>query len=201
MTKTLLNQNQVDPLVVTEDNLSLSDVTTADFSLSQHGLVPKGVAGKVLGSGGWENPRKSFSHSLRPYSALAAPADNTTYYFGMDTNFSGAPTTVQSNHNSRSFIPFSCKLTDVMLYVSVIAGSNEAVPFSFVQYANSAGGVPVSTDAIVDVVMDGTTPYYVVNDLNIDAIGGQLFTIKIACPAWATNPTSLYLGAILVFSG
>lgn len=56
MSKTKLNQDQIEDLAVTESNLSLSDVTTNDSTTLKHGLLPKlsGVAGQILsGLGTW----------------------------------------------------------------------------------------------------------------------------------------------------
>lgn len=115
------------------------------------------------------------------------PADATTYYVG----FSLTPGTSATNDAMK--VPATGTITRVMLhiYVNGSTGTTESVS----QYIR----VNNTTDVTI-----GTTTTYNAAHVTVDSgavsqavTAGDTIILKVVCPTWATNPTSVYWYAVV----
>lgn len=117
-----------------------------------------------------------------------SPADSTTYYL---SPFDGTLVTNAANNKTR--IPRAGKVLAVYLDGTVTGtlGTTENTTVSF--RLNDTTDTTISS-----TVTFNATPFSVSNTaLGISVAAGDYFNIKVATPAWATNPTSIYMLAMV----
>ncbi|MBK8200333.1 MAG: hypothetical protein IPK75_18455 [Acidobacteria bacterium] len=109
------------------------------------------------------------------------PADSTTYYFGA---LPIAPATTGAER--RLHVPRAGTITrvDVTSYAKT-AGSNESV--SLYVRKNDTSDTLVAT-----VSTSANLRYFQASGLSIAVAAGDYIEIKLVCPAWGTNPLSVY---------
>lgn len=118
-----------------------------------------------------------------------SPADSTTYYL---SPWSGAALgTTAANNKIR--IPRAGKVLAVYLD-GVVAGTLATTENSTVSFRLN----DTTDTTISSTVKFSATPYSYSNTaLGISVAAGDYFNIKIATPAWVTNPTSVYMLAMV----
>ena len=109
------------------------------------------------------------------------PADSTTYYF---VALPIAPATTGAER--RLHVPRAGTITrvDVTSYAKT-AGSNESV--SLYVRKNDTSDTLVAT-----VSTSANLRYFQASGLSIAVAAGDYIEIKLVCPAWGTNPLSVY---------
>lgn len=109
------------------------------------------------------------------------PADSTTYYFGA---LPIAPATTGAER--RLHVPRAGTITrvDVTSYAKT-AGSAESV--SLYVRKNDTSDTLVAT-----VSTSANLRYFQASGLSIAVAAGDYIEIKLVCPAWGTNPLSVY---------
>ena len=109
------------------------------------------------------------------------PADSTTYYFG---SLPLPPSTTGAER--RLHVPRAGTITrvDVTSYAKT-AGSNESV--SLYVRKNDTSDTLVAT-----VSTSANLRYFQASGLSIAVAAGDYIEIKLVCPAWGTNPLSVY---------
>jgi len=115
------------------------------------------------------------------------PSDSSTYYFG------DAGTLSSNTNTGRIHIPKTGIITDFTFHSShLVLASNEDVTLSI--------RVNNTTDyALGTYKMDAAAGYLIVNNLNIPITTADYISIKMATPAWVTNPTTVvYGGTVLI---
>jgi hypothetical protein len=118
-----------------------------------------------------------------------SPADSTTYYFGSDWN-ANANTTWNLTSVE---IPKSGTLKRVFIKVRNAGTLSSGEAVSHYIRINDTTDVTVNTTATYD-----TTATNIVNSaLSTAVVAGDMVNLKIATPAWVTNPTSVRVSAIL----
>ena len=122
------------------------------------------------------------------WSLSVAPADSTTYYLSPHASFGLA--TAVANH--KFYVMRAGKITGIRLFGSVGGlGTAENSTVSF--RLNDTTDTTVSS-----VVVFNATPFTIVNtSLSVAVAVGDFFNIKIATPAWVTNPTSVNMYAMV----
>lgn len=116
-----------------------------------------------------------------------SPADSTTYYISA---FPGQGlTTVAANQKIR--IPRTGKILAVYLDGICTTGTTENSTVSF--RLNDTTDTTISS-----VVKFSASPFSFSNTaLSIAVTAGDYYNIKIVTPAWATNPTGIFMNAIV----
>lgn len=173
------------PGAVSEANLSTSDVTTLDVSTTKHGFAPKAPndAAKFLDGLGAYSVPPGYLITLN-LAVGNSPADGQTLYLGADT---AVFRTTYADASLR--IPRAGTLKNV--YVKVIVagtlGTTENVTLS------------IRINDTTDVALGTMTWAAVSTGLNANVsqavAAGDTFVLKIVCPTWATNPTTVRLWA------
>jgi len=114
------------------------------------------------------------------------PNDSKNYYFG---NFSGRAPRVDAGGYSIIYFPVAMLITRVDLnwWASGTAGSNEDVSLYLVING---------TDEYLVATVGNTDEHKLFSktDLEVAVEAGDWCEMKLATPAWATNPTSVSMG-------
>lgn len=183
-----------DGAAIPEGGLSLSDVTTADANASRHGLCPKlpnTVTDFLRGDGSWAAPGVDLGYALAAVAAeLSAPTDGVSYHFG---SLVAAPSSPSGYR--RIYIPKAGVIQAVYIfwYASSAAGSGEGISV-YVRKNDSA-------DTLVATIANTEARKTFYNaGLSLAVSQGDYIEIKVVCPTWATNPTSVYLGGTIYIS-
>lgn len=117
-------------------------------------------------------------------SALASPADSTTYFVGaaqvaaIGTTY--AATAVQ--------VPHAGTVVGVTISVTCVAGTAEDV-------AHYVRVNDTTDSAVVNIDYDATYKTGYSGSLSVPVAAGDTLALKIVTPAWATNPTGLRVWA------
>jgi len=168
---------------ITEAHLSISDNTTKDVSTSAHGFCPKAPndATKYLcGDGSWADPPGVCVSFMA--GDVFDPSDGTTYYFG--TYAYSAATTLSG---ASSPIPISGTITaaGVHWYGSATTTENLSI---YVCNDNS-------DEELIETIGIATQYKNFTNySMSLTANTSYLYALKVVCPTWSTNPTSVRLG-------
>lgn len=122
-------------------------------------------------------------YALQYFSASWDPADSTTYYF---SNMPGTGVTTASGRR-RIYVPRAGKITACYfaVIVSGTLGTTETATVSI--RLNDTTDTTVSSA----VDFDAAEQVFSKTDLAIAVAAGDWFNIKLACPAFATNPTTV----------
>lgn len=124
-------------------------------------------------------------YTLSAVCAASSPADSTTYYFG--PHFARALATTAAYHKIR--FPRAGKIVQITIETFVITtlGSAENITASF--------RLNDTTDTTITSVMqlDQTTETFTNSGLSIAVAAGDYGCIKLAMPAFTTNPVDVYL--------
>ena len=115
------------------------------------------------------------------------PADSTTYYFGYD--FQAAPTTTAATYK-KVYMPTNGTITNA--------------------YITWNGGVPTAEDLSIYIRKNNTTDYLIATigtadavklfsntNLSVPVAQGDYIELKIVCPAWVANPTTVVLSGTI----
>ena len=121
------------------------------------------------------------------FGTAVSPADSTSYTFSLLPN-SGLATTM-ANH--KTYVQRAGKITGVRLF-GIVAGTLGTAENSTVSFRLN----DTTDTTISSVVTLNATPFTIVNtSLSVAVAVGDFFNIKIATPAWVTNPTSVSIVA------
>ena len=116
------------------------------------------------------------------------PSDSTTYYFSSNPR---APATTYDFR--RSYLPISCKI--IRAYVTMncdnVNGTAENIVLSFRK--NDTTDIAIAT-----VGVSASHREFQNDNLNIDMLTTDHFVIKMATPAWVTNPDSMSANGFLL---
>ena len=125
---------------------------------------------------------------MQYWSLALSPADSTTYFL---SPYGGAGLSVVAASN-KMYVMRAGKITGVRLFGNVGGlGTAENSTVSF--RLNDTTDTTVSS-----VVVFNATPFTIVNtSLSVAVAVGDFFNIKIATPAWVTNPTTLNMYAMV----
>ncbi len=119
----------------------------------------------------------------------SAPADSAFYFFGQpDTQIISVAGMVTEGQ-SRIYIPATGIITriDLNVRVATTLASNEAVEF----YLRLNATTNTTITQVAD--LSAAVSYFHVTGLSIAVTEGEFFEFFMKTPAWATNPTGLYL--------
>lgn len=171
----------------TEADLVLSDNTTADVSTSAHGLVPKATddTEKFLR----DDATWAYAPRIIPVMATSFnPSDSTTYYFG---GVPSAPTAGATTGAIYFYMGGTITLANIRWEGGT--SSNENITLSV--------RLNKTTDYAISTVGDTQgTKRFVNQSMAVPIASGDYITVKIVCPAWVTNPTSVALGGYLLLT-
>ena len=123
-------------------------------------------------------------------TATVNPADGTSYAIAMPT-FNSLSTA--GSTRVRMMIPKTGTLKTVYLTVGqTVTGTNET---STVYWTNNT--TSTSTSIITGIDNSVSTQYKSATGLSIPVTAADLVEIKWICPTWATNPTGVYMTAVV----
>lgn len=129
-------------------------------------------------------------YTLFANCAASSPADSTTYYFG--PHWTRALATTAANHKIR--IPRTGKITRISIETLIITtlGSAENITASF--------RLNDTTDTTITSVMqlDQTSETFTNSGLSIAVTDTDYGCIKLAMPAFATNPIDVVINALIL---
>ena len=169
--------SEVEHSVLKADILSVP--TIADFTNANHdhSSTSEGglVGGCVLEAG---------------YIGYLSPADSTTYYFG--SRIMGG--SIATSANTRPYtIRKAGTIYAIDLYLAVDGTLGSAETFTTSFRLNN------TTDTTISAVCQMDTAYekFTATGLSIAIADGDTFEIKMATPAWATNPTNTRALAVI----
>ena len=172
---------------ITENALSLSDVTTDDVSTSKHGFCPKlpNDNSKFLnGVGAWAVPSGGGGSAIMVGHTSFNPADSQTYYFGM--GIYNVPSSDSSSFGIRAPRAGTVKYINLINTVGT-TGSDEDVTIKIRKNGGAASTVgtvkwnsavfslyedidfSVSKDDYIELIYE--TPEFATNPQNVTAIG------------------------------
>lgn len=138
---------------------------------------------------GFENVGFTLSFDPTP---LSAPADATTYYIG-SFNTNGI-----SINPANIIIPFNCTLVGYSLVTrSTVACTNETGTL----YVRINNTTDVELSSVITWGVGGAyvSNFFSGSSLNTNITAGDLITVKIITPTWATNATNIYMHTVLYF--
>jgi len=180
-----------DGAAITENALSLSDITTGNANASRHGFCPKvpNDTSKFLrGDGEWAVPSGAggLGYTLQAAATSFSPSGGITYYIGQ-------PGTAQSTADrNRVYFPKAGTIKRAIVYwcATGTAGTAEVI------------SVYLSKNNLSDTLIgqwENSEAKKVMNngELNISVSAGDYFEIKIVCPTWATNPTNVLISVVV----
>ena len=121
----------------------------------------------------------------------SSPADSQTYFFGQPTNQTIATCGMTTQGQARIYVPSSGIITrvDLTIRVGTTLGTNEAVGFYL--------RLNATTDTTITSVGDfsAAVSYIHKTGLSIAVSAGDFLEFFMQTPAWATNPTAIFLYA------
>lgn len=161
-------------------NASAGTYASANVTVNAKGLVTTATAGPVPG------------FSLQAAGSTISPADSTTVYFGALPTL--APSTTAAL--MKVYIPVACTLKSAYVHV-LVAGtlaSGESTTISF--RLNNTTDTSISTA----LLHSATTTTVSKTGLSTSCAAGDYFEIKMAYPAFATNPTNCQYAVTLYFA-
>jgi len=132
---------------------------------------------------------KRQSYILTIAASIAAPADATTYYI---YNVAADATTADKG---RIVIPRQGIITNIRSYwrANGVAGTNEATSL-YIRLNNT-------TDTLIATLGDtNATKLFTNTALTIPVIPGDYFQLKLVCPTWVTNPTTVQIDTVVEVS-
>lgn len=156
-----------------------------------NGLLPSqvGLSGRVLSTDGvnasWTIPG---GYSLTANSAQFAPADSTTYYFGI---FASLPVTT-TPATRRQYVPKSGTVRAVALnwFANAVAGSSENISMYL--------RVNDTTEYLIATVGNNLAQKTFINTaMNAPVVAGDYIEIRLVTPAWALDPTQVTIGGTI----
>lgn len=119
-------------------------------------------------------------------AASFTPVDSTTYYCGGDLN----SINITTYSHAQVEIPRAGTITRLFLKVRCGAGTGETVAHSIrLNDTTDVATINTAYDAVVKNVSNTSVSQAV--------IAGDVIALKIVCPAWVTNPTSVRWYAIV----
>jgi len=136
---------------------------------------------------GLRGPYQESSYALCVQGGMYSPTDSETDYIGQ---LPRVPiiTAAISKVYIRSL--GTIKRAELYVYASGVAGSNENWSF-YIRLNNT-------TDYLIQTVALNTAQRIVTNAaMAVPLVAGDYFEIKIVNPAWATNPTNVYIGGYI----
>lgn len=177
---------------VVESEITLADNTTNDVSSTKHGLVPKSPADATKFLNGATTPVFAQPKIPIPISLtnrVLSPNDAATYYWGC---LAGMIPTTTSQQQS---MYFGCAGTITKAYIqwnaTSAAGSNENVSI-YIRLNDT-------TDYLIATVGNTNAIKQFQNTgLSVPIAVGDFIEIKVVCPTWATNPTVVAMGGMLL---
>lgn len=176
--------------VLTENSLSLTDVTTNNVTTSKHGFItkaPNSTDQYFRGDATWA----TIPFIIMLGGAVASPVDATTYY---GANLGSASST--ASNAGRFYIPVAGTITSV--YVNVAAsgtvGTTETSTLSV--RLNDTSDTTISSA----VVYDSGAHAYSATGLSIAVAAGDFIAIKLVTATWATNPGTITFTAAVRFN-
>ena len=136
------------------------------------------------------NVLKSDSGYLSPVAVATDPADSTTYYMGAFGNILGLTTTADI---SRLYFPQAGTVVSVsgFVLVSSVLGSSETMTLSF--RLNDTTDTTITST----LTMDALQVAFSNNALSIAIAQNDYCELKVVTPAWVTNPTQVYMRALI----
>ena len=175
-----------DGAAIVEAALTLADNTTGDVSATKHGFCPKhpnSTSQFLRGDGAWAStPGYAMALSALTFN----PLDGTTYYFGLTgraPQTSALKAVVQVPKTGTIKAAYIQAMTDG-------AGTSETVSV-YIRKNNT-------TDTLVaDGTLDSANTWFNNAALGISVNAGDYIEIKVVCPTFATNPTSVYFSGHL----
>lgn len=139
------------------------------------------------GDGTWASASSSVGYTLQfsPLTALASPADSTTYFASVQQGFN--TTNDSSIRGIRVIVPKTGTITKVYgaLHVAT-AASNENVSVKL--YVNGSNAADITT------TLQATTQFnnpFSNTGLSVAVTAGDYIQLVVVTPAWATNPTGM----------
>lgn len=145
---------------------------------------------------------RTYFHPSRQYmvnaaSGAANPADANFLYYGALTTHTASAVAGSSAAIARLYIPQDGRIIEARttIYVAATAGSTETGTIA-IRVDNTTDHVihdPVSWDVSTTAVK-----HYENAALSIDVTSTQYVMLKVTCPTWATNPTTVFFNTQLV---
>lgn len=127
-------------------------------------------------------------YNIAVQSGNINPVDALTYYFGQIPK---VPVTAADQNKVCVRVDAAIRIANIYCYASG-AGSNENISL-YIRKNNTA-------DTLIATVGAATSERLFSNTgLNITMAAGDYFELKMVCPTWATNPTTLGFGGYLYF--
>ena len=130
----------------------------------------------------------SGGYTLQVHASVTDPADGFTYYFGNQVrNLTNGATF------NKIYIRKAGRINIAELIVSIFGGlgTNEAVSI-YVRLNNT-------TDYLIGAgSFDAVERVFSNTALGVPLIIGDYVEIKVVCPVWVTNPTTVYIAGYLL---
>jgi hypothetical protein len=117
-----------------------------------------------------------------PNGASASPADSTNYFVGITMD------TADVNRN-RAVIPIGGTIEKVYVWVTVGGTVGSAETVSMTLRKNGA-----DTGITFTMAWNAANPSVASATGSVTVAEGDLVNVKIVTPAWATNPTNVWVG-------
>lgn len=162
-------------------------------------VTAAGTSGYVLMSNGaaaptWAAPATVFTSMFywcQGVGATLNPADSTNYHFGLAD---ATPATTTANRRFK-FVNAGSVVTAQLSYLQANNGSNETVT---IYLRNVTTATDTSIGTFTSDFGATTSATFNFTGLSITVNNSDYYCIKIACPAWGTNPSGWAMTCLLI---
>jgi hypothetical protein len=131
-----------------------------------------------------------FIWTLNVNSIAFSPADTTVLYFG---NNQRSPSAISGVN--KIYIRRACTITaaELNMQVNGAVGTNENITLAVSKNGSTFTGIATVGSAAVERIFSNT-------GLSIPLASGDWIEIRLTPPAWATNPTNIFIGGYITFT-
>lgn len=190
-TQTLTNKS------MSEAQLTFTDITTGDVTSTKHGFAQKSPADatKFLNGGAtpaWTVPANTgYALAVQTLAYSGTPVDGAIYFW---CTGQALLSNTASGTDSRLFVPKAGTIKAVYgtFDVNGTLGSGESITYAI--RLNNTTDTTISSTAVAS----SATNAFSNSGLSIAVVAGDYVELKMTCPTWVTNPTSV-AGSVSIY--